>query len=209
MQPNEPYQQTTPPAPDYGFITNPEAPQPRKQVLPGSGSPVIRILIVLAGLIVLVVLFNVGKSILGSGSPAPLFLATAQDQQAMIHIVTAASQEPSISSPNKNFAITAELSLSSDRTKTLTYLKSNKTKIKDKDVSLKISLPLDTQLKDAATASTYNSLFPQVMKAKLLNYDQALKQANAKTKGAKGHALLKSQHDSAQLLLKQLEAANQ
>ncbi len=194
---------------DYSFITNPDTPAVRKQLLPGSGSPVIRILIVLAGLILIVILFNVGKSILSSGSPAPLYLATLQDQQAMIHIVTAAQKEPSISGPNKNFAVTAELSLLSDRAKTLTYLKSNRLKIKDKDVTLKISLSLDAQLKDAATASTYNSLFPQVMKAKLLNYDQALKLANTKTKGTKGHALLKSQHASAQLLLKQLEAANQ
>lgn len=126
----------------------------------------------------------------------------------MLHITEAATKEPSISKSNKDFAYTADLSLTSDRSKTVSYLSKTGTKLKDKQVNLKISLSLDKQLADAAAASSYNTVFPQIMKAKLTNYDQALQQANAKTKGLKGRALLKSEHNNTVLLLKQLEAAN-
>lgn len=211
MQPNAPYQPMPQPQPqnDYSFITNPQAPSGGSRSLPGSGSPVARALIVVAGIFFLIILFNVGKGILSGGSNTPLFLGTVQDQQSMIHITTKAVEEQSITSTNKNFAITAQLGLASDQSKTATYLKKNGVKLNAKEVNLKLSASLDTQLADAVAASNYNAVFAQVMKTKLLNYDQALQQTNAKTTGAKGRALLKSEHNNTQLLLKQLEAANQ
>lgn len=211
MQPNAPYQPIPQPQPhsDYSFITNPEKPYGGSRSLPGSGSPVVRALIVMGGLLLLIILFNVGKGILSGGSNKPLFLATVQDQQAMIHLTTKAYNEPSITSTNKNFAITAELGLTSDQNSTATYLRKNGFKLSAKEVNLKLSLSLDTQLTDAVAASNYNAVFAQVMKTKLLNYDQALQQTYGKTSGAKGRALLKSEHNNAQLLLKQLETANQ
>lgn len=208
MQPNAPYQQNMPSTPnEYSFITNPETPAPRRS-LPGSGSPIARALIVLVGIFILIMLFMGIRSLLSSGSAGPLYLGLAQDQKAMIHLTEKAVSEPSLSGPNKNFAITAELSFRSSQTKTIDYLVSNGTKLDAKLIGLKISLPLDKQLEDSAAASSYNTLFPQVMKTKLTNYDQALQGAYAKTKGAKGRDLLKSEHNSTLLLLKQLEDAN-
>ncbi len=208
MQPNAPYQQNMPPTSnDYSFITNPDTPAPKRS-LPGSGSPIARALLVLAGIFILIMLFTGVRSLLSSGSAGPLYLGLAQDQKAMIHLTENANKEPSLSGPNKNFAITAELSLRSSQTKTIDYLVSNGTKLDAELVSLKISLPLDKQLEDAAAASNYNTLFPQVMKAKLTNYDQSLQRAYAKTKGSSGRDLLKSEHNNTLLLLKQLEAAN-
>ena len=210
MQPNAPYPQNTPgqapPSNDYAFITNPGTPSYKKP-LPGSGSPITRALIVLGGLLVLIIIFIALKGVLSSGSSGPLYIGVAQDQQAMIHITDNASMEPSLSGPNKNFAITADLSLISDQSKTVSYIQASGIKLDGKNINLKVSLPLDTQLTNAAAASNYNAVFDQIMQTKLNNYDQALQQAFDKTPGPKGRALLKSENSNVQLLLKQLAAA--
>ncbi len=214
MEPNSPYPQNQPPqapqpANDYSFIVNPDTPQPTGKSFGGASSPIARALIVLAGFVVLIILFSVVKGVLNSGSTAPLYLGLLQDQQSMIHITDLATKEPSITKGNKDFAYNANLSLFSDQRKTISYIKNTGTKkIDEKQVNLKVSPTLDQQLTDAAAASNYNTVFPQIMKAKLTNYDQALQNTYNKTKGKNGRALLKSEHNNTVLLIKQLEAAN-
>ncbi|MDB5170929.1 MAG: hypothetical protein JWO35_623 [Candidatus Saccharibacteria bacterium] len=192
---------------DYAFITNPDKPV-RKQSLPGSNSPVIRALVVSGGLLILIILFVIVKGLLSGGSALPAYESIAQDQQSMIHLATNATQEKTLSGTNQNFAITAQLSLTSDQSSIISYLATNGTKVDAKKLGIKVSPVLDKQLTDAAAASNYDRTFAQIMKTKLTNYEQALQQTYTKTKGPKGRELLSNQYKSAQLLVQQLEAAN-
>lgn len=204
MQPQGPYSQT--PAPGnlpagYEFLSGGSAPQ---KTTSGPSSTLKRVLVVAIGLIILIVLFTVVKGLLSGGSNKPQLLSVIQDQTVLIHLSTDAQEQKALSVMNKNFAITTQLSLSSERSQLLSYANKNGAKFKPKQVSLKLSLATDQKLAAASTASTYDSTFKEVMLAKLSLYKSDLKQAFAKTKGTNGRALLSKQYDSADLLSRQL-----
>lgn len=199
------------PPPDYGFITQPPKPPRRGLTLPGNGSPLMRIVIVLGGLLVLLILFVVIKGLLSGGGNTQALTTVAQDQQEMIHIITngttaATQQQAVLSSADQNFAATAQLSLTSAQKQLVAYLKTNGKKISLKTLNLKISPAIDQQLTTAASNSTYDTTFKQVMQSKLTNYEAALKAAYKQTKGRKGRQLLSNEYNGAQLLLTQLNS---
>jgi hypothetical protein len=217
MQPNAPYTPAPAPSPQpqaptpeqtpgYDFIMNPSKP-PRRRLLPQGTSPIIRVGIVLASLLVLVILFSVIRSFF-SHSNTPALTTVVQDQQEMIHITTNANQltngQQTLSTSYHNFSLTAQLSLTSAQSDLLTYMQNNGKKVKAKTLAATISKNLDDQFTAAATNNTYNQLFKQTMQNKLNQYEQALKIAYGQTKGPKGRALLSKEYDAAQLLLTQL-----
>ncbi len=230
MQPDSPYPPPPPvgppiqpsgapsgdgtPPPDYGFITQPPKP-PRRSLglpsLPSNGPPFLRIAIVLGGLLVLLILFVIIKSLLSGGGNTQALTTVAQDQQEMIHILTngttaSTQQQAVLSSADQNFAATAQLSLTSAQNQLIVYLKNNGKKVSTKTLNLKVSPATDQQLTTAASNSTYDTTFRQVMQSKLTNYEAALKAAYKQTKGRKGRQLLSNEYNGAQLLLTQLNS---
>ena len=194
-----------PPAPqhDYQFIINPPAAQKGARFsLPG-GSLARRLVIALGGLLVLIIVFSLVKSLFGSNTNFTPYITVAQDQQAIIHLSSNASLQPGLNITNRNFAITAKLSLTSDESQLITYLKNSHQKVGSKTLNQKISLNLDSQLTAATSNSTYDTTFQQIMQSQLNNYIQALKKAYTGS-GNKGKALLSSEYNGAQLLLQQL-----
>jgi hypothetical protein len=214
-QPSPQPQPTPPPGgqtPGYDFIMNPSKP-PRRSILPTiGGSPLIRVIIVLGVVLILFVLFAIIKSFF-THSNVPALITVAQDQQEMIHIISKPvqvnGQPASLSSNNKAFAITAQLSLASAQSDLVTYLQNNGKKVKPKTLNQTIDLSLDKQFVAAATNNTYDQLFQQTMQNKLNEYEQALKIAYGQTKGPKGRQLLNQEFNGAQLLLKQLNSIPQ
>lgn len=213
MQPQAPFSPSPVPAtsptpgnlpPGYEFITSPNKPQTTR----GPSSPVKRALVVLGGLLVLLILFVFIKSLLSGGGNKPQLLSVVQDQQELIHLSTASQQETTLSITNKNFAVTAELGLTSDQSKLLHYASKDGLKLNKKLINRKVSLAVDKQLADASAASTYDTAFRTIMQTKLSVYQSDIKQAYAKTKGRTGRALLKENYSSAQLLSQQLNPAN-
>ncbi len=205
MQPQ--YGAPAPIQPNYDFIVNPQQP-PRRGPSFGGGSLLSRILIVGGGLILLIIVFSIIKGLLSGGGNQAAMLHVAQDQQEIKHLTTAALLVPSISATNKNFAITANLVMTSQKSQLLKYLAIQHQKISLKQLDLKVSPTLDTQLATAAAASTYDSTFKDVMNSQLTDYLAALKLAYQQTKGTHGRQLLQDDYKSAVLLQQQLTATN-
>lgn len=209
MQPQQPsYGAPEPPVvqPNYDFIVNPQA-APRKLPLRG-GSMLSRILVVGVGLIVLIVAFTIIKGLISGGGNSAALLHVAQDQQAILHLTTAAAQQQGISNTNLNFAVTSNLVITSEKSELLSYVSKQHQKISRKQLILKVKPSLDTQLTNAAAASTYDTTFQDIMKSQLADYQSALKLAYKETTGANGRKLLTADYNSAVLLTQQLTAAN-
>ena len=190
---------------DYAFIMDPAA-APRRSFLSGSGSSLNRILVVAGALLVLVIVFAVIKSFVGGGSNVSNFVGLAQDQQAMLQIAKNAEDQTGLSANTKNFAVTADVSLTTSKGETLQYLKLNHTSVKAKVLALKVSASTTTQLANAASAGTYEQTFHEIMSAKLKNYASELQQAYSQDKGVKGRKLLSDEFTRTQLLQQQLDA---
>lgn len=203
-QPGQPQVPAQTPAAEHPYSFILQSQKPAKQFsLPGR-SLAQRIALSAGGLLLLVIVFSLIKGAFG-GSPdlAPV-VATVERQQELLHVMTSAVQQQSISPTNKNFALTAQLSLGSAQANLLKYLSANGTKVKDKQLTSKISSSVDTSLTTAVANSSYNQVFQTTMQAQLNGYIQGLKQAYNQDKGAKGRALLKDDYNQAQLLLLQL-----
>lgn len=219
MQPQGPY--TPPPMPPYGQAPTPVQPNPNNMPagyefmaatqpphrtnLPQA--PVSRILMLLGGLLALIIVFAIFKSLISGGGNAAELLTVVQDQQEITHIAADAQTQQILSTTNKYFTNTAALGVASDQTSTISYMAKNNIKVKDKQLGLKISAATDTQLSNAAAASSYDSVYKSIMQARLTSYQKDLKAAYAKTPGTNGRKLLNDNYDHAKLLLEQLDAS--
>ena len=202
-QPQVPVQTPTAEHP-YSFIL--QSQKPTRRLSLGSRSLPQRIAVVSGGLLVLIIVLSLVKGAISHGPNFVPIVATVERQQELLHIMTSAVQQPSLSTTNKNFALTAQLSLGSAQTKLLKYLADNGTKVKPSQLSGKISTSVDKSLTAAAANSTYNQTFQTTVQAQLNSYIQGLKQAYSQDKGARGRALLNDDYNQAQLLLTQLNS---
>lgn len=210
-EPDSPPQPTTPEQ-AYDFIINPE-PKKRKSfsLLSGDSSLPVKLAVVAGGLLILFVLFSIAKGLLSGPSVMPSFVGIAQDQQQIIHIlgkVSTSGNSNNLSSNNQNFLVTAQLSLTSSQSDMIDYLAKNGTKVKAKQLNLKVSTATDTQLADSAAAATYDQTFKQIMETELNSYMRDLQDTYKQSTGAKGKALLTKDYNQAQLLLTQLETTS-
>lgn len=197
-------------APVYDFITNPghAAKQSNLPKIPGTSNPIFsRIALVAGGLVLLLVIGLIFKGILTNGTdPKPYIISVAQSQQSIVHLTTSADLVTSLSTHNRNFAITAQLSLTSARSETIAYLnKIGLKKLGPQALNLKINPKLDAELATAATADNYNPTFEEIMKTQLTNYQIALQTAYKKTAGINGRKLLADQFKQSELLQTQLK----
>lgn len=216
MQSNTPPQAPPPydprfsqaPAPgghDYSFILDP-AKSPRKNFFGGGSSMMVRVGIIASVLLILLVGFVIVRGLLGGSSSLDQFVAIGQQQQEIIHLAENADKERGLTNTNKNFAVTAQVSLKSSQRELLEYLRSNKHRVDNKQLSRTISSATDKELAAAAKNGTYNKDFYDVMKSKLGRYQTSLTQTYKQTKGPKGRQLLSNEYKRAQLLDKQLDA---
>lgn len=213
--PVEPAQSPTPNS-EYDFIVNPEIPKKTSPavslpLLSGVGPTLSRIIIAAGGLILLLIVFSLLKGLLTS-PPANMALLTsvAQDQQEIVHLASSVTQQQQtpVSTTNKNFATTAQLSVLSSQASLIHYMALNGKKVNLKILSLKINPALDSRLTTAAAATTYDQTFQEIMNNQLTNYIGDLQQAYQQTKGKNGRALLNDCYNQAQLLSTQLNASS-
>lgn len=204
-------QEPTPGTPDYGFIMTPPSP-PKAGFslpsLPGLGSfslPAYGV----AGLIILVILFNVISGVLKGPSIQPQLMAVAEDQQAIVHILTASAQYQDISGSYTNYSATANLVLPSNQSLLFKYMILNKMKVDTRLLSAKVSLSNDKNLQAAEDAGTLNQLFGQLNNSLLDTYKGDLATAYKAAKGPKGRGLLKSEYAQAVKLQTQLNGSYQ
>ena len=173
--------------------------------MPGANASLpVKIGLVTSGLIGLFILFSVLKGLVVGGPNLTPLVGLAQEQQAIIHLTEASKRQKDLNVVNKNFATTAQASLTTSQTNIIKYLQLNGKKTAGKTLNAKVSTKIDEQLTAAAAAATYNQTFQDIMKTKLNTYMTDLKQAYQQTSGKKGRALLSADYNQAQLLLTQL-----
>lgn len=185
----------------YDFIFNHQQPkQSLNLAVKLPSNPFGKIAVVVGGLIILVILFNVVSGLLKGPSSLPELMSVLEDQQELIHISNDASGEPDLSDINQNFTATASLSLSSSSSLLQSYITTAGDKVNPNDLLLKESRVTDSTLTGAEAAGDFNSTFTQVANEQLTNYINDLKIAYAASKGPKGQALLKNDYNQAKLL---------
>jgi hypothetical protein len=192
------------PAP-YDFIINPAAPAKAASFkLPGTNnSKLMRVVMLAGGLLILIILISIIKSLIFKGPDFTGYIGVAQDQQELIHLFTSSAATQTLSASDQNLAATAEVSLTSNQTRLITYLSNNHQKINAKTLDLKLSSSLDTQLANAQTADTYQTTYQSIIQSELSDYLSDLTKTYNSTKGVKGRTLLKTFYAQGSLLLEQ------
>lgn len=202
MYPQQPNQTPLSPG-SYDFITSPSGSN-RQAPLAGA-SKTKRIIIVVAGVFLLLILFVGAKNILSSGNNnSAALLKVINRQQELVNITTAAtaSTQP-LSSSSSAIAVTTQATVASAQSQLLAYLKKAGTKVNKKQLLYPNAAAVNAQLAAAASAGTYDTTLQQVLNSQLTDYQLSLKQAYAKTSGARGRELLQKEYDGATLLLRQ------
>lgn len=190
----------------YSFIVAP--PKPARRSLLAGRSMVFKIIAAVV-IVVVILILAVGIKNMLSSKPInpPSLLNVAEDQTELIHLSTAGGPD-AVSQDTQNFAITTQLSVTSQQTQLLAYLKSHGVKGNTKQLAVKQSATIDNQLKAANSNSTFDPAFAAVMKTQLTNYQNDLKSAYTLNPGAKARSLLNSDFQAAGLLLTQLSTAD-
>jgi hypothetical protein len=188
----------------YDFFMG-ETQQPKVKVrLPGGFSLGRRLLVIIGGLVVLTILIVIVSFLFGGSSNFTSFIAVAQDQNELVRVATEATGQTT-EQPTQNLATSVQLSLTSAQQQLLTYLNTNGHTVSTKQLTATKDLKTDQQLTAAEAASTFDTVFSQVIVTNLQSYTQDLKTALS-TAGPKGAALLKSDLTGAQLLLSQAQS---
>jgi hypothetical protein len=190
----------------YDFIMGSSQPtQTPKTKLPGSNSALGRVLLVGGGLIVLLIVFAIVKSILFKGPDFSGFISVAQDQQVLISLTSdeTLGDQPNLSLSSMNFAATAGITATSAQSQILQYLTTHKQKVKQDKLVLKVKTKTIDELTSAASSGNFDQTFRDIMSAALKTYMADL-DAAYNTAGKNGQALLKSDYAQAVLLQNQL-----
>lgn len=180
------------------------APAPRRSLFnfSGGGKGARIALFAGIGLVIIILLATLPKMFSGGGLDKTAFLSVLQDQSELAHLAQTGVQS-STSATLKNFSATVAASMPSEQSTLLTYLADNHYKPNDKSLALKESADTDTQLQNAVTSSTFDSVYTGIMQQQFRTYQQDLNAAYQKA-GTKGKDTLKKQYANAQLLLTQI-----
>lgn len=207
MQPQQPYNNP------YDFIVNPQKPQraPLMSFSGGSGGGMgMRIAVVGIGLVLLIVVMIVISSLFKGGGNTKNMTSVAQDQAEILRVATLATQSQSNDiSQNTTlfFAQNADLSISSEQQKLLSFLSANGAKLSTAQLALKTNNQTTNALTAAAASSTYDTAFLSAMQTDFATYNADLKIAYAASKNPQEQQLLKADYQGAQLLTQELTSA--
>lgn len=213
QQPAPPYQAPTPPSPaapppgNYDFIMNPGKP-PRKSLFSGgNSSPAVRLLLIVGAVAIIIFILGILLVILrGGSSNQSAMLSVLQDQDELTHLSTAGTQS-SGTQTNKNVSATLSIVMPSEQTTLLNYLSQGGYKPNSKQLALKESAALDTQLQTAQSSSTFDTVYASALEQQLTTYMRDLNTAY-KDAGNQTRQVIKARYDNAQLLLTQLKGTD-
>lgn len=144
------------------------------------------------------------RGLFGGNSNMDKFLELAQDQQQIIIVAKTADEQPTLSSVNRNSAITTLSSTTTDQSATIEYMAKNGKKVKPKDLEKTVNPALTEHLTASVAAGTFDSTYKEVMATQLAAYSKHLKNVYEQTDGRNGRALLEQNYQNTQLLLQQL-----
>lgn len=201
-------------SPDYGFIMD-HGSGKKSSIFSGfgSGSSFKKATLVGGALIAVVIVYVMVSSLfLGNKGYQSSFLLVAEQQQEILHFLTATnsgtSDQSKLSAANTNLATTLQLAITSSQTDILAYLKSNGYKVNTAALGAKVSTAPDQKLVASQASGTYDLTFDSILTEQLTTYSQYLKAAYTKAPGPKSQELIKSDFDQAQLMLGQVSSSN-
>ncbi len=195
----------------YDFIMNHGSQQPSKfslNTIGGNGNKgfMIKIGLIVGAAIILMIIIAVGSSLLGGQKDdTKSLIKLAQTQQALILTAGDATRNTR-SQAKSNSAMTVNLSMQTQQTEYLAYLKTQNITIKAKQLALGQSAETTAALKAAVESSTYDTTYGQIMQTQLDGYASEIQALYSKVTGPKLKALLTKEYEQTQLLIKQLHA---
>lgn len=187
----------------YGFITNPP-PQPK-------GLPIVpndpfkrRLFMLLGGVVLLVIIIVILSSLFSGGkSVNKNLLSIAQSQQEIIRL-NGSHQDDLNSSKLKNFAANASATLTSQQQQLIDLLSQYGGKADDDNLILKQSAASDEQLASAVSSNTLDTVYVQIMRQQLTDYQAELQSTYDLTNNPETQDLIQTLYDSSGLLDEQL-----
>jgi hypothetical protein len=184
----------------YDFLN--ESPEPKKGLLKGQG-PRQRLLIVLAGSLILLAIVALIISLAFGGAPSNKLelISIAQQQNEIIRVATIGDQKAR-ESQAKSLGLTTKLTLISDQQPLLNALKSQKVKIAPKQLSAGKNPSTDQALTQAEQANRFDDEYIKTLQNELATYQKALKSAydNPAT-GKKLKATIEKDYKNASLII--------
>lgn len=194
--------------PDFSFMNQ----QPKSKLnLPiSTNSRVGRIVIVVAGFILLIILYVILKAVLADPAFNKTdYLNVVERQQEMIHILTVditSSNAVNLTLGEQNFVETASLTLASTQTNTLNFMANNGYKINPSSLSNIYSTSVDSAVQSSEATNSLPNEFQTIMQVQLDNYLTDLKAAYNNTRVTNGKILLNSEYSNGELLIKSLSS---
>jgi len=185
----------------YDFIVNPNTSGVKLGFMNGGGF-LKRIMLLVAGLVVVCIVIAIALSALTPKSSTPGIVSIAERQQEIIRVSTAAAQLTS-SQDAQNFVANVQVSMTSSQQKVLAYLTAHGKKLSTSDLAIDHSSQTDTTLANAATANNYDSAVAQNLDEQLQTYESLLQTTYKQTTSPPVRAMLQADFNGAALLLKQ------
>jgi hypothetical protein len=156
------------------------------------------------GLIVIIILLLILKSIFGSSQSVNMLSidAVLGQEQELINLSTTARQQSTTSQSYLNFSETTIATVYSDENKLITLLASNRIKVSPGNYVLQPSA--DAKLSQAIQQSNFDPVYSSVMYSQLKLYQADLSNAYSLNKSTVLRSYLKNDYDNTELLLKML-----
>ncbi len=191
---------------DYDFIMNPPQP-PKKPILPGkNSSKQTRLFMIFGGLFVLILVMMLLFSLFFSGGSRKDVLIKLANQQAAIVSLSDVGLDKSKSSQTRSFAITAKLSLASARQDLIQLLSKQGVKSGDKRLNDGKDSQTEEKLKAAEQNNQFDTVFNQVIRAKLSEHQKSLQAAHDSATGNEKKTLESQLHQTDLLLSNSTES---
>lgn len=195
MQPTEQPNQQNP----YGFIMNPEKP-PKRPLFGGSMKS--RILVVVAGVVLLMILGMVASALLSAGNKAVVnsLKDVIAKQQELIRVSDMGTKNASTSKAI-SFARTVNLTIKTDQAVIIDYLGRNKGSITDFEKNSAKNSNTDTILEASKANNRYDEVLTEELTKLLTSYRASLNTAYDTAKGENTKATLSKSYETAGTLL--------
>lgn len=174
----------------YDFILR-DTPPPKRQLNLGSSMPV-RIAIIVGGLLLLIVMFAVVSSLLGSASNAhkQRLIEAGQAQTEIIRIAKLAEEQAGDLGV-RSLAVTTQLSLSTDQQaiKTALTKRGIKEKSLDKTFGTTKNPKTDAALEEATANNRFDDTFLEILDKQLNDYKRLIQNAGSSANNAEKNIL--------------------
>jgi hypothetical protein len=164
------------------------------------GQGINKFALIIGGAIVIAIILGIVALLLPKDTTSPQWFAIAQRQQEIIRVCTLGGKAKYQST--RNFAITCQTGVTSSQRELLAYMKKSNLGYNLKQINLLADAKTDAKLKTAASSSTYDDVFREIIQQQLTTYNRALTTQLGVTTTANGREVLTKNQRSAELLLK-------